>query len=246
MHQKFADATYRIECGNGSGSGFGYRTDTIVVTNHHVIELNLISKIPITVFTESGEKISSTLVSYSPKDQHDFAIIKLDHKPREKRIILQPSTGVPLERGTKIVFAGFPHGIPDLLVQEAIVSAPLGNHAFYIDGSVNGGNSGGPVINPLTNEVIGIITQRRFLGGGDLEAIGLKVKALSNHCTKIAQQGSVELMGINFGEFAGFVGQGLAAISEVIKANANSGIGIGFKIDFVENEYNRLLSTGDV
>jgi len=47
-------------------------------------------------------------------------------------------------------------------------------------------------------------------------------------------------MGIDFGAFATMMANGLQALSQVIEANANSGIGIGFKIDFVDAECVRL------
>ena len=47
-------------------------------------------------------------------------------------------------------------------------------------------------------------------------------------------------MGIDFGQFAGLMSQSFLLIDHVLKANANSGIGIGFRIDFANEEFEKL------
>ena len=236
MHQQLANSTFRIVAGNSSGSGFSFVNDRIVVTNHHVIEPHLDHSAPIQAITESNQILPAKLIAYSDKTQFDFAILELQQPLPKDRHVLQPAANPIISRGERILFAGFPHGIPDLLVHEAVISAPLEHHAFYIDGSINGGNSGGPIISAATGEVLGIVTQRRFMGGQSLHTLAPQVQNLSQHCAAIAGKGRVELMGINFGDFAAMMAQGFAAMSQVIEANANSGIGIGFHIQFVKNE----------
>jgi S1-C subfamily serine protease len=239
MHQDLADSTFRIQCGVSSGSGFSYRNNNIVVTNHHVIEPHLLNNHPIIAITENGTQLRANLLSYSDKTQYDFAILELQDPLPENRNILQPNLTAEATRGYELLFAGFPHGIHDLLVHEAIVSGRVEEYAFYIDGSVNGGNSGGPIINK-SGELVGIVTQRRFLGGQSLQTLGQQVAQLANQCASIANRGSVQIMGIDFGQFANMMAKGLGAMSQVIEANANSGIGIGFKIHSMDSEFDRL------
>lgn len=236
MHQQLADATFRVVAGNSSGSGFSYLNDRLVITNHHVIEPHLASGAAISAVTESGVVLPARLVTFSPKNQFDFAVLELQEPLPSGRSVLQPAAAPDTSRGTRIIFAGFPHGIPDLLVHEAVVSAPLAQHAFYVDGSINGGNSGGPIVGAATGEVVGIVTQRRFMGGQALQTLAPQIEQLSQHCAAIANRGSVAIMGINFGDFATMMAQGLSAMSQVIEANANSGIGIGFHIQFANTE----------
>ena len=47
-------------------------------------------------------------------------------------------------------------------------------------------------------------------------------------------------MGINFGQFAQMMAQSLSLIDQIVQAHANPGIGIGFRIEFVNQEYDRL------
>ncbi|UPW18846.1 trypsin-like peptidase domain-containing protein [Agarivorans sp. TSD2052] len=236
MYQNLANATFRIECHGSSGSGFSFRDDKTILTNHHVIENHISSGNPIFAVTESGQKLRVTLKNYSHKSKYDFAVLELVEPLPDGRIILHPEEPCQIPRGRKILFAGFPHGIHDLLVHEAIISGPSNSHAFYIDGSVNGGNSGGPIVDCETGSVIGIVTQRRFLGGDSLQALGQPIAELSSHCQAIANNGSVNIMGVDFGQFANLIANGLGAITSVLEANANTGIGIGFKIDFANQE----------
>lgn len=238
MFERLAKSTVRIECGTGTGSGFFYRDASIVVTNYHVVKGRLGQKIH--VVAEDGEKVSAKIVGHSPESQFDFAILRLDSEITGNTEILLPNILRHIPRGTEIIFSGFPHGIPHLLVHSATVSGPAVQTGFYIDGSVNGGNSGGPVVDRDSGEVIGIITQRRFLGGAPLEDLQRQVGPLLQHCEQMAGRGGVKIMGVDFGQFAAMMASGFQIMEQLIIANANSGIGIGFRIEFVDAEYDRL------
>ena len=240
MHQRLADATFRVECGTSSGSGFSFRHPSIAATNCHVIAPHFSAGSPIHLVTETGSRISAQLVGYSPENQYDFALLILQGALPQGRQVLQPKANPAAPRGLSTLFAGFPHGIHDLLVHEAVVSGPAAPHAFYIDGSVNGGNSGGPIIEKATGELIGLVTQRRFLGVVQLGQLRQKVQQLAQHCQGVASQGSVEIMGVNFGAFAQMMAQNFLVVDQLLQANANSGIGIGFSIGHMNAEYTRL------
>jgi hypothetical protein len=240
MHQDLANSTFRVQCGNSTGSGFSYRSDRVVITNCHVIRpaIGSVYAVPaITVITEDGVKIPAKLIKFSPEDEHDFAILELQTALPAGRNILQPSLTKP-SRGSKVIFAGFPHGIHELLVHEAIVSGPSQNFGFYLDGSVNGGNSGGPIISAATGELVGIVTQRRLVGVQDLNAMKLNVKALEVRAREMNAGGSsVSIMGIDFSELTHLIGSSLSVVSDLINLNANSGIGIGFYISQMDSTY---------
>jgi hypothetical protein len=240
MFKNLANATVRIECGNSKGSGFHFIKEDIIVTNHHVIE-PLFNGAACIAITEENVIFQLKLIDFSHKTQYDFAIFEIINKNEiNNRSFLKPKTIPSIERGTEILFSGYPHGIPDLLIHKAIISSPLKDFAFYIDGNINGGNSGGPIIEITDNNIIGIITQRRFLGGKDLEQLSLQAQQLGIHCQQVASHGSVQIMGVDFGNFASLMSQSLLLIDEVLRANANAGIGIGFLIKFVEKKCNDL------
>ncbi len=239
MHQDVADSTFQIQCGSSRGSGFSFRAIDTIVTNSHVIEPLLRNGTPAVALTESGQQVSLNLIASSPTNQNDFAIFRATSPVPTGRRFLSPKLNAMPPRGHEVVFAGFPHGITDLLVHEAIVSAPAGNQGFYLDGSVNGGNSGGPIVDRADGLVLGIVTQRRFLGNAPMSQMRNQSQQLAQHCQAVAAGGGQALfLGIDFTQFANMMAQGLILIDQVLQANANSGIAIGFRIDFVDGEAN--------
>ena len=122
MFEKLANSTFRIVCGHSSGSGFSYRLENIIITNCHVIENTFITKQEIYAITEDNISFLAKLIAYSSKEEYDFAILEIQSSLPKNRNILQPNLELELKRGIKTVFSGFPHGIPDLLIHEAIIS----------------------------------------------------------------------------------------------------------------------------
>jgi hypothetical protein len=232
FYQDLANATLRIECGDSRGSGFHFLQPNIIITNYHVIA-DFHSHAPIIAVTENEQRINLQLVTYSPVNEFDFAILTCEGALPSGRNVLHPKSLNSEVRGTEIAFSGFPHGIPHLIIQRAMISGQVNSVAFYIDGSVNGGNSGGPIVDFSDGKIIGIVTQRRFLGAQDLNQLQKAAKQLRNHCQQIAQTGSVRIMGIDFGGFSSLMAEAMLLIQEVLEANANTGIGIGYSIDFV-------------
>jgi len=236
-----ADATVRIECLNSRGSGFHFLRPEIIVTNHHVVEGAETAGGPLVVaVTEDGQRLPLHLLAHSPKDREDFAIFRVTCKVPDGRYPLRPKALQPVPRGTHVLFGGFPHGIADLLVHHASVAGPLSPGAFYLEASVNGGNSGGPIVDVTDGTVIGIVTQRRFLGTTDLEALAAAAEKLRDHCQAIAGRGGVQIMGIDFGKFSHLMAEGMLLVRQTLEANANTGIGIGFSIAFVSRECENL------
>ncbi len=237
LYRNVANATVRIENGPSRGSGFHFLRPDIVITNRHVI---VDTAVPIVAITEDGTSLLLQVLAESLPAQHDYAILKCQAPPPPGRHPLQPKVVRPFERGLQVLFAGFPHGIPHLLVQRAVVCGLISDHVFYLDGSVNGGNSGGPIIDSKDGTVIGIVTQRRFLGAQDLAQLRTAAERLRAHCLAITGRGSVEIMGIDFGAFSQLMAEGMLLIRDVLEANANTGIGIGFSISFVGEECRRM------
>ncbi|MGA2059029.1 MAG: serine protease [Thermoguttaceae bacterium] len=231
------DAILRIEHDGGCGSGFHFLNPETVITNYHVIAGAENSGKPIRGYMENGVCLALKLIASSPADQHDFAVLKIQDAIPTGRTFFKPRIYKPPRRGLDVIFAGFPHGINHLLVQRAVIAGLINDDVFYIDGSINGGNSGGPIINIQNGTVIGIVTQRRFLGDADLNALGYAAEQIRARCQSIASQGAVaNFMGIDFFAFSNLMAEGTILIQKVLKANANTGIGIGFSIEFVTNK----------
>lgn len=129
-----------------------------------------------------------------------------------------------LNRGEEVLFSGFPHGISDLLVNEAIVSGPYNEYGFYLDGTVNGGNSGGPIIEKETGDVVGIITEWRYLTPEDMDNI---IRNMDSLADQLQNEVAVDMVmsGISVNKVLQIMGEGFVAVKQAIDANANTGIG---------------------
>ena len=235
-----ANATVAIECGTARGSGFHFIKPELIVTNYHVVQGHIDQGIPTYAITKDNHKFDLQLLGSSPADAFDFAIFRIDGKISEDRQFLTPKVVDKIEIGMELVFAGFPHGIPDLLVQRAIVAGFFDAEKFYIDGSVNGGNSGGPIVDLFDGSLVGIVTQRRFLGGPELDELKAAAKQIQDHCQRVASVGNVQIMGIDFGSFSSLMSDAMLLIKKVLEANANTGIGIGYSSKFVKDECEKL------
>ena len=111
---------------------------------------------------------------------------------------------------------------------------------FYIDGSVNGGNSGGPIVDISNMKVIGIITQRRFLTPIDLEKVNRTLEDIHKHFQKMGGRAGVIISGVDFGQFAQLMSRGFSIFRTILEANANTGIGIGYRIEFVTQKIKEI------
>ncbi|MER1585613.1 S1 family peptidase [Enterobacter hormaechei] len=233
MHQTLANATFQVVAGESRGSGFSFMHKAVVITNFHVVKtlVDLEKKKTlglVTLVTESGQRLEAKILHADPKN--DFVIMQITQQLPTGRVILQPSQNFAPSRGLKLIFSGYPHGFPQLLTSEAIISSPLDEGKFAIDGMVNGGNSGGPIIDRDSGEVVGIVTQRRYPMREEAEKFSEEISHLRSYLNHVKQHGYVEVMGVDFGEMAEMFGRSLQVISEMMSLNANSGIGIGFPI----------------
>ncbi|HGF0769557.1 TPA: serine protease [Kluyvera georgiana] len=243
MHQNTANATFQVCCDTSCGSGFSFMRDDVVVTNLHVVA-NFIDQqtmrplgIPILI-TEAGQQLQAHIRHVD--GENDYAILQLISPLPDGRCILQPSSTFNRLRGTQLIFAGYPHGIPQLLTNEAILSAPLEHDRFALDGMVNGGNSGGPIVDRDSGEVVGIVTQRRFLLRNEAESFNHEIQAFRSVIAHQQQFGGVAYGNIDFGQVMDLLGRSLQITSCMLSQNANSGIGIGFSIQPVVEAVNGL------
>jgi len=239
-YENISNATLKIECGSHSGTGFFFIKPEIVITNYHVLEQGLKDQNTIRAISKYYIIEKLEILAFSPVDINDYAILKLPNDFSIKSLPLVPRYESSITLGNEIIFSGFPHGISDLLIQRAIISGFVDDHKFYIDGSVNGGNSGGPIIDLSDGKVIGIITQRRFFGSQELEKLKQESEQLENYCKAISKNMKFEITGIDFAGYIALISKAMKLIGNAITLNANTGIGIGYSIKFLEEDCRKL------
>jgi serine protease Do len=154
----------------GSGSGFVYDADGLVLTNHHVVA----QAEAIRVRLQDGHEYDAELVASDPTT--DVAVLRV-RMPAGRTLPVAPhGDSEALRVGDWVLALGNPLGL-DFTVTAGIVSAVgrqleprAGTVQSYIqtDAAINPGNSGGPLID-LRGRVVGIntaISGSRFIGYG--------------------------------------------------------------------------------
>ena len=116
-------------------------------------------------------------------EEHDLAILKfedtLERQPLEIINLDLVKVGIP------IIFSGYPLNLRDLTTHQGIISAILtdatGITTYLIDGTVNTGNSGCPLLSEK-GKVIGVVNAKRMEHSDLLMKMGGKMTgAVSLH-----------------------------------------------------------------
>lgn len=174
MRRFFGDRSYRQQV-KGLGSGFIISPDGYIVTNDHVAG----NAAEITVTLTSGEKLEARLIGTDPVS--DIALLKVDGNNLPS---LNLGNSDDILIGEWAIAFGNPFGLFEIndkpTVTVGVVSSTgmnLGRveNRFYrdmieTDAAINGGNSGGPLVNSM-GDVIGMNTLI-FTGGQSTTFVG--------------------------------------------------------------------------
>ena len=174
MRRFFGDRTYRQQI-KELGSGFIISPDGYIVTNDHVAG----NAAQITVTMTSGKKLKAELIGTDPVTDVSLLKVKDDHLP-----YLSLGNSDDIVVGEWVIAFGNPFGLFEIndkpTVTVGVVSSTgmnLGrvDNRFYpdmieTDAAINGGNSGGPLVNSV-GEVIGMNTLI-YTGGQSTTFVG--------------------------------------------------------------------------
>lgn len=166
------------------GSGFAVADGTLVVTNAHVVSLPLATERRefLAVFTGRGRQAQARVAEVLAKDErHDLAVLSIAGEPLPALVIAE---GPTVREGTAIAFTGFPIGavlglypvthtgivsaltpiiIPardarELTVEDIrFLREPF--EVLQLDATAYPGNSGSPVYDARSGEVVGVVNQ---------------------------------------------------------------------------------------
>lgn len=239
-------------------SGSGFLCKKKLISNNHVFMTPdglLINESQIKVFSgadatdpilEQGyEEFMQTLVCGSDRINYDYAVfdIKIDHT---KHYQFHIGDHQEIEEGEKVLILGFPFEIENLTSHIGYISSKYtsGNvNLMQLDASVNSGNSGGPLVNPKTLNVVGIVTRKYT---GLYKQFDDLIKSFEENAKILDNVGGI--MGLSRGEINIDPMKALAIsqrqmkqIAENIKRSANTGIGYAFSCDKLKEEdfYNK-------
>jgi serine protease Do len=176
----------------GLGSGFVISDDGYILTNDHVAG----NASEITVTMTNGKHYNAKLIGSDPIT--DICLLKIDEKNLPYISFGNSSDAII---GEWVIALGNPFGLFELndkpTVTVGVISAtgmnlePI-NNRYYLnmiqtDAAINGGNSGGPLVNSL-GEVIGMNTLIFTGGSGSQGNIGLGFAIPINKIKRIIQE----------------------------------------------------------
>lgn len=163
-------AVVEVKCGNALGSGWPLSTgsQTVIVTNHHVIEPCLDPLVPVTINFAGGSISTDDLIS---DEGNDLAVIRTSHSFEGLPTAEKPRIGY------WVMAVGNPLGL-DRSVNFGTVSN-VENTQIILDVAINPGNSGGPLVN-ADGQVVGVTSSVVT----DANNIGIAI-ALKQLCLKL-------------------------------------------------------------
>ena len=250
----------------GSGSGF-LTGDGYLVTNFHVMEKVLLAAqqpdkclLRVGYFSEIrgnlpifskidflGEDIKTWITGCDSSERvNDFIILntKLEVRNNQKEIKkIDFLTDDVAYIGQKVCIFGYPFGKENLSMNQGIISSiyeRCGVKVFQIDGIVNNGNSGGPLIDVDTGKVIGIVSRKE----DGLNELFKQLKATIEKNIEIAhnasQMGGVVVCGISHTEAIEKTFIAIRELIDHIERSANVGIGYAFSLNKIIEDLKQL------
>lgn len=141
----------------GKGSGFVFAKKGILVTCNHVVSESNGSIL--LRFPDREEHLPAKVVLRD--EEHDLALLKFED---DTRIPLKEAIIDVVKEGMPVIFSGYPLDLLSLTTHQGILSAIIkdatGVTTYLIDGTVNSGNSGCPLMTQ-NGEVIGVVNAKR-------------------------------------------------------------------------------------
>ncbi len=203
------------------GSGFVVDTAGHIVTNDHVVA----GATSIQVRFQDGTTAKATLVGTDPST--DIAVIKVDVAASKLHPLTWGSSTSVLP-GQSVVAIGSPFGLPETMTAGIVsavnrtITAPNNysiSGAIQTDAAINHGNSGGPLIDVASGNVIGVNAQiESDSGGNDGVGFAIPANAAKSVASTLIAGGKVQhaYLGVGIGDAPNSAG---AQISRVVSGS---------------------------
>ncbi len=234
----------REQVSNGSaflvGNGLLTNSHVIRASNYDAVAIyfeDAIQNPEIEPIRLSRDTIDKAVVDESPTNDKDFALLQLEEPEFANRHTFEFGSDADVEIGEQVLFLGFPFGMAQLTCHMGYVSSKHkrdGVRVLQIDGSVNGGNSGGPLLDLKTGRVIGIIT--RASTGYIAEQFDELIRALGKNIELLNGLGEVMQVGeFKATEIALASQVTMREIAMNLRRSSNVGIGYAYSIDHLKH-----------
>lgn len=238
--------------GRREASGTGFMLEGYLVTNYHVahsspeesvVVLRTIDDDPDSFMGEIQMTKTDFLnknVTASNENNYDYIVFNIPELSQQNLYNFKLSNYKQLKKriGDKIFFLGYSFDKTNLACNSGIISSFYKSKSvdiIQIDASVNNSNSGSPLIDPESSEVIGIVTKK---------ATGLN-KAFENFRSILNKNieylstnrnGEIVLGGLEFTKSILVNQYQMLEMTYYLERSANVGIGYAFSVENLMNE----------
>jgi hypothetical protein len=233
------------------GSGSGFLVEGGLVTNSHVIRGREIDSIMIR-FDDTDPNDQSAYIRVAPNDcvaiespenEKDFVFLNLEEAEFEGRHHFKFSEKNDMvEVGNHSIFLGFPFAMTQLTCHIGFISSVhyrKGVKVIQIDGSINGGNSGGPLLDINSGEVVGIVT-RAVTGliedqfNNLLQTLRQNQEVLNRAKTVMSISGVDPIQALKVSQAS------MEQIATSLKRSANVGIGYAYCVEYIRDALKKI------
>jgi hypothetical protein len=177
---------------------------------------------------------AAALVSGSDQNNYDFAVLEIAELQQHGLYEFDLASPIGKRVGEEVIVLGFPLEHRNLVCHLGTISSfyqsgPV--RVIQLDASVNQSNSGGPLLDSETGEVLGIITRKGTglsrLFDEMLAVFDRNVEALNAAAGMMSMSGVDPVAAIIAGQHQ------MKHLAKEIKRSANVGIGYAFSIEHV-------------
>ncbi len=226
-------------------SGSGFLSGKRLLTNSHVIRFGNFDAVAIRFHNSdtlglsdairlSRDDFFSMIVKESPEDIEDYTVLRADEPEFAGRYDFALGSDEDVVLGQQVLFLGFPFDSLHLTAHVGYVSSKhqtKGINVIQIDGSINGGFSGSPLLTIESNRVAGIVTRKAT--GLEKQFSDLIEALRSNQQVLQKLKGGVFLSGLDPIEALRASQAAMERIALNIERSANVGIGYAYSAEYV-------------
>jgi len=239
-----------------SGSGTGFIVKGHLVTNYHVIHPCYKDSVFVirTYDSSQSEEFDGIRLNYdqllektdtASDEQHcDYVVLDIPELKEKDLYNFSLATHTSKQVGDSILFLGYPFEHLNLVCHAGIISSIYKSNngitdTIQVDASVNPSNSGGPLIDPETGNVIGIITRKATGLHRTFEELRSIIRGNIYIISSSPSIGMMSIGGVD--PVQGIIaGQSqILQLTDHIERSANVGIGYAFSVEklMTENFY---------